>query len=1718
MQNLSIANANNLTNHNAAAGGIVLSGSATGTINRTVGNTIHNLSNSFSGFTGQVSGIYFFGNSSTTNVCARNFIHSLSVTNSSAATIIGIIAQDGQAIYSNNIVSIGDYTDNSFYGFLHNAGSCNLYHNSIYIWGEPAFEEMISAAFRSNNNSLSRNFRNNIFYNARSNDGASGTHYAAYFNYTSTGNLTNNFNNYFVSGTGGVLTYYNNAEHTTLADFRIAMGQDAKSRSLNPNFANAGGTAAVNYVPNNLLTGDSGTGITTDYSGSPRNMWPTMGAFENLTPFYFPVEIWKAGAIEELYENLSSAFNAINNGSHTGVLEIKITGNIDETASVVLNASGTGSANYSSIIIYPTVTGISISGNLTSPLIDLNGADNVTIDGRINASGNIISMSFVNRSTASQASTLTLRSDANNNRIRYVAVQGSTRSNVSAVIFVTSSSNNTIEFCNITSTTNSNRPIYTIFLHGTSSNNSILNNNIYDVLNRENASKVIYINPSDGHSNNVIGNSFYETNPFMPTGNHGYAIIEIDNSSGYNNTVLNNYIGGSAPLCGGNPWVKTGTTANDFHGLRLISGASIASSVQGNTVANITWDNVSGATFIALGTNGNSVNVGTTKANTIGSHTLGSISITTHTGSTQFFGILYNSNHIFNCQNNIIENIKLLKPSGATIRGNFYGIYRFNEGAGSSQNLINGNRIGSLTHSNSIYTNCEINIYGIYSFGNRISTVTGLEISNNTVANITSENATLGELYAIYASDSKYTIRNNTIFNLKTAVTNTTDPSPTAIRLISSSTHFNVIANNTIYNLTNSHLNFNGRIAGISSSATTSALNHICNNHIHSSTATGANANAVIIGILANSGTTNYYNNIINIGDNTANTFYGFYDTGSASQTCNLYFNTIYIGGQPSFGSNNSAALWSHAANNVRNYRNNIFHNSRSNNQGATGTHYAAYYNYNSNTNLTNNFNNYFTTGTGGVLAYYNTANRLTLAELQSAMGRDINSMQLNSRFVLPDGLFADSYKALRLLRGTSIAGFTTDFSNSSRPSTPQIGAWERVPNYWVGIHNNDWNTESNWASAFVPYPGDDVYIHSTPQNHAVMDQNRIIGDLINAQSVYRVITNGYKLTVNGSLQFSNGAQIEASTNGSTIEFAGAMAQSMPAGCLLNNQVYNLTVNNSNNLSLLGTLNLLNLLTTNRGQLNAISHSPTLVYGGMTSQSIEANQFTSGRVHNLTIDNAAGVTLNSTLEIDNSLTINSGKRFTIAPDKQLKVNGTLTNNAGTSGLVIASTAAGTGSLIHNTNNVQATVNRYVHGTASNWHFVSSPVNSQEISGEWTPPGTYGDGTGYDLFVWDETNICWVYNLNNSVAPTWLTVHPQSQFVPGRGYLYSFQEHTPTKQFKGNLNNGTVGRDLTVSSSGEYAGFNYIGNPYPSSVDWKDAIGFNRSMLFLNEGGYDIWIWNPEAGNYGVYNSASTGDIGTNGISRYIAPMQGFFVRASIAGQFQFNNNARCHTGASAWKISSTPISHNQAFISVTNAITKFSDEIKLTFDSGIRETGALKLFSHHITAPSLYITEKNRHYSVFSPGKTEVIDLSFKPGSNGDYVLLFRSNTESGNTIILEDKFLKKSQDFTIYPEYRFKAFVSDNENRFRLHFSNQLPTNKTIAKMYFQANKLIIDITALQNNYNLTITDTTGRIIINAMIEGGKVHEQLLAVKGVFFVHLEDINGHTAIKSKIIH
>jgi len=110
------------------------------------------------------------------------------------------------------------------------------------------------------------------------------------------------------------------------------------------------------------------------------------------------------------YTTLSAAFAAINAGTHTGTIVVQVNGNTTEPAApVALLASGQGTTNYSSLLIQPTVAAtIAGATSAGSAVVNLDGADNVTIDGSVAGGTNDLTIENTAAATVSNVAAIRL--------------------------------------------------------------------------------------------------------------------------------------------------------------------------------------------------------------------------------------------------------------------------------------------------------------------------------------------------------------------------------------------------------------------------------------------------------------------------------------------------------------------------------------------------------------------------------------------------------------------------------------------------------------------------------------------------------------------------------------------------------------------------------------------------------------------------------------------------------------------------------------------------------------------------------------------------------------------------------------------------------------------------------------------------------------------------------------------------------------------------------------------------------------------------------------------------------------------------------------------------------------------------------------------------------------------------------------------------------------
>lgn len=507
----------------------------------------------------------------------------------------------------------------------------------------------------------------------------------------------------------------------------------------------------------------------------------------------------------------------------------------------------------------------------------------------------------------------------------------------------------------------------------------------------------------------------------------------------------------------------------------------------------------------------------------------------------------------------------------------------------------------------------------------------------------------------------------------------------------------------------------------------------------------------------------------------------------------------------------------------------------------------------------------------------------------------------------------------------------------------------------------------------------------------------------------------------------------------------------------------------------------------------------------------------------LTIDNASGVTLNSSglTTVTGVLQINSGKKIDLAAGRQLTVTGTITNNGGPEGFTIRSSATGTGSLLYN-GTVSGTVERYIANDLK-WHFLSSPVGAQPIWPAFSPTPEELSGIYYfnqtpynwDFYYWNPNarttdQLYWVnlrknaegeYNERDVDAPGneagfGATIPPV--FIAGRGYLTAYGDDwnpatgSPTvHSFTGTVNGGGISWAVTKGANS----YNLLGNPYPSAIDWKATGGWsNRPNLVQNNDGYDYWVYSDDAGNYGLFNSA--GSSGTNGATRYIAPMQAVFVNAASTGSIGMDYNVQVHA-EQAW-LKSEISEMNILRFRLSTTANHWYDEVNLEVDTALVSGGSKKFRSMYSEAPELYSIRDGSFFSIERRpevnDQTELI-LGVKAGVASTYSFEAKGLTtfSYAKSILLEDLSNGNVQELKSSPVYFFSAGPDDPPARLRIRFTGpyDVPQNHLVpvAMVWYADQTIFIRGNNHENlNGKVTLFNLTGQMVFNRQVCGNDI------------------------------
>lgn len=418
------------------------------------------------------------------------------------------------------------------------------------------------------------------------------------------------------------------------------------------------------------------------------------------------------------------------------------------------------------------------------------------------------------------------------------------------------------------------------------------------------------------------------------------------------------------------------------------------------------------------------------------------------------------------------------------------------------------------------------------------------------------------------------------------------------------------------------------------------------------------------------------------------------------------------------------------------------------------------------------------------------------------------------------------------------------------------------------------------------------------------------------------------------------------------------------------------------------------------------------------------------------------VILNRNVEtvVNNDLDI-SGGTLEIAAGKELTINNELKNTVGASGLVIKSDASGTASIIQEIGNVPATVERYL--TGANWHLVMPTTSGNS---------DYGADWFYSYYeitddYWNTTTIFgtsgWTQVATASQTEGFIYKKSTDQTCSFSGGNLTAIDHDFNITYTTNGHSGTVAVDDLGNIDWTYfLGWNLIGNPYASAIEWASMPNdddIENGVYFWDGVKYQYYLKSGTAYSIGVNYSVT-------GANSVIPAGQAFFVKAKTGGNGQITipENIRIHDNQTFWKNENNEIVPNLLRMNIEQ--NEYTDETVVwnceeSTDSHDADNDLLKRFSMDNSKPQIYTTNPSKTFlfalnSFPEIGENKQIPIGVKIGTTGEHIINCTENNFDNINIYLEDTELDKIIDLNNTTSYTFYAEEGVFNSRFVLHFS----------------------------------------------------------------------------------
>lgn len=522
----------------------------------------------------------------------------------------------------------------------------------------------------------------------------------------------------------------------------------------------------------------------------------------------------------------------------------------------------------------------------------------------------------------------------------------------------------------------------------------------------------------------------------------------------------------------------------------------------------------------------------------------------------------------------------------------------------------------------------------------------------------------------------------------------------------------------------------------------------------------------------------------------------------------------------------------------------------------------------------------------------------------------------------------------------------------------------------------------------------------------------------------------------------------------------------------------NLTLKSGTTLTVNSTLKIAGAIV-NSGTFTATSGS--IEMNGSSAQTIPANTFASNKISNLTVNNSSGVTIGGTLNVAGIVKAATG---------DLTTGGYLTLlSTGTQTALID--GAGSGSVLGN-----VTMQCYLD-TSFGYKYISSPFTAAKLSGL----SSYINFTDTfpTFYRYDEDVQSDGFVTDTTISDTLKPLH---------GYVGNFGSSLSPKTvaLTGVVNNGSFSRTIYNHNDTFTRGFNLIGNPYPSPIDWNATSGWTKTNVDNAVYYFNSSDTNQYTGRYSSYISG----VSSDGIANNIIPaMQGFFVHVSngsfpVTGSIGMANSVRVTNLSPGFhKRSGSDKSLIRLEAGYSNDIRRV-DPVVVYYDNMAtedfdREHDAIKLLNTDGNIPNVYTVLNDKKLSIHAipfvaTDSVQIVPLGLQLEKDGPVTFNAKTieNLPSGMHVYFYDVNAAKVQDLTTDPRYSTSIGKGKYDNRFFLMLTNKdrqhIPVINGGLNAYSSHGKLFVYL--LNGEGDVVVNNILGQVIWKEHISGNGFHE----------------------------